>query len=276
VPLAGAELWTESSGSGPPLVLAHGGPGMSDNLRALAAMLDDLATVYRYDQRACGSSTGSGRMQTVDSSVADLDALREHWGCDRWIVGGHSWGAALALFYALSHPERTEGVVYISGPGVTKIAHPAARSRLERLTAAERQAFTEAKSRAAAGDASAATDVAHLLWRTDFADPANVPDFNVEPLFRYPHNAEAAAALTASADTYLVDGRLAEAVRTVVVPVLILHGRDDPLPVEGAIDLAQRLPAAELVVLDGVGHTVWLEDASTVRDVLRQFIAARR
>jgi pimeloyl-ACP methyl ester carboxylesterase len=56
----------------------------------------------------------------------------------------------------------------------------------------------------------------------------------------------------------------------------MLHGRDDPLPVEGAIDLAARLPAAELVVLDGVGHSAWLEDAPKVRDALRRFVGAQR
>jgi pimeloyl-ACP methyl ester carboxylesterase len=78
VPVAGAQVWTATSGSGPGLVLTHGGPGMSDDLGALARMVEDLAAVHRYDQRACGRSTGQGAGQTVASALADLDALREH------------------------------------------------------------------------------------------------------------------------------------------------------------------------------------------------------
>lgn len=114
-----ATIWTESSGvaDGVPLVLAHGGPGLSNNLRPVAAMVDDVARVHRYDQRGCGRSSEGGPFD-IATFVADLDALRAHWGHDRWVVGGHSWGAVLSLFYALAHPERTLGVVYLAGTSV--------------------------------------------------------------------------------------------------------------------------------------------------------------
>jgi pimeloyl-ACP methyl ester carboxylesterase len=41
-------------------------------------MLDDQALAYRYDQRACGRSTG-GPPYTVATAVADLEALRQYW-----------------------------------------------------------------------------------------------------------------------------------------------------------------------------------------------------
>lgn len=255
------------------MVLAHGGPGMSDNLRPLAAMIEDLATVHRYDQRACGRSTGRARGQTVASAIADLDALREHWGYERWIVGGHSWGAALALFYALSHSERTQAVIYISGPGLGRVANPSARPRMERLTAAEQKTLARAKGRAEAGDAAAAKEFAHLLWITDFADREKAPDFDLEPLFQYPHNAEVASALARSADEYLTDGTVREGVHKLAVPVLVLHGRDDPLPVEGAIELAGLLPRARLAIVEEVGHTLWLEDSVRVEHELRRLVA---
>jgi len=76
-----------------------------DYLEPVAAMLDDLWTVYRYDQRSCGRSTG-GPPYDVATAVADLDALREHWGLSQWIVLGHSWGATLALAYGLAIPPK--------------------------------------------------------------------------------------------------------------------------------------------------------------------------
>jgi proline iminopeptidase len=120
----------------------------------------------------------------------------------------------------------------------------------------------------------AAREFAHLLWLTDFSDRDKAPDFNVAPLFQHPHNPEVAASLTRSADEYLADGRLREAVRGISAPVLVLHGEDDPLPVEGAIDLAERLPHAQLVIVKGVGHTLWLEDPSAVERALRQFVGS--
>ena len=58
VEVPNATLWTEHQGCGPALVLCHGGPGLWDYLAPVAAMIDDLVTVYRYDQRACGRSSG--------------------------------------------------------------------------------------------------------------------------------------------------------------------------------------------------------------------------
>jgi proline iminopeptidase len=273
VTVGDAGLWCETTGAGPGLVLAHGGPGMSDNLGPLAALVDHRFTVHRFDQRACGRSTGLGSGQTVSSAVADLEALREHWGHDRWIVGGHSWGALLALCYAVTHPRRTVAVLYVSGPGLTPPPErPAARSREDRLTAAERAELERLQAQPSRAPA-AARRIAHLVWRTDFSDPGKAPDFARSPLFDHPRNAEAAAALRASADPLVRTGRLAADVSELDVPVLVLHGRDDPRPVESAVALADLLPRATLDVIDGVGHNPWLEDEAATSRALNAFLA---
>jgi proline iminopeptidase len=273
VDVGGAELWCATTGHGPGVVLAHGGPGMSDNLGTVAAMFGDMATVHRFDQRACGRSTGEGVGQSVASGVADLDALRQHWGYEKWIVGGHSWGAALALFYALAHPIKTNAVLYICGPGITpRTSKPAARSRKERLSPAERAEFASLEARAQLGDAVAVRELAHMFWRTDFSDESKAPDFDLEPMFAYPRNEDAANALRRSAEEFLADGRLVAEVRKLDIPVLVLHGADDPLPVEGAIALAELLPSADLVTIDAVGHMPWMENAEAVRRALRGFL----
>jgi pimeloyl-ACP methyl ester carboxylesterase len=109
----GARLWTVSEGAGRPVVLCHGGPGGIDNLGPVAGMIVDFARVHRYEQRGCGRSTG-GQPFTMQAAVGDLEALRLHWGYERWAVAGHSFGAALALAYALEHPAAVEAVVYVS------------------------------------------------------------------------------------------------------------------------------------------------------------------
>jgi proline iminopeptidase len=111
----GARLWTTVQGDGPPtVVLCSGGPGCCDYLAPAAAMLDGAARVVRWEQRGCGRS-GGGPPYTLDQCLSDLEAIRKHYGAERWVVAGHSWGADLALFYALHHPERTLGVVCIAG-----------------------------------------------------------------------------------------------------------------------------------------------------------------
>ena len=73
VEVPGATLWTASRGAGTPVVLCHGGPGLSDNLGPVAAMVEDRARVHRYDQRGSGRSHSDGPFD-VGRFVADLEA----------------------------------------------------------------------------------------------------------------------------------------------------------------------------------------------------------
>ena len=110
----GTRLWTISEGNGIPVVLCNGGPGCCDYLAPVAAMLDDLAQVIRYEARGCGRSDPLPPY-SIATCLADLEAIRLHYRIERWIVGGHSAGADLALAYALAYPERVLGFICISG-----------------------------------------------------------------------------------------------------------------------------------------------------------------
>jgi proline iminopeptidase len=101
-------------------------------------MVAELARVHLYDQRGCGRSTAGGPYD-IATALADLEALRVHLGHERWVVGGHSWGAALALFYALEHPDRTLGVVYLAGTSIRwDFPERVREARMSRLMADER------------------------------------------------------------------------------------------------------------------------------------------
>ena len=113
----GTALWTTVGGHGQPVVLCHGGPGLWDYLEDLADLLAGERTAVRYDQRGCGRSGGLDGPFTLERAVADLDQLRSTLGVERWAVLGHSWGADLALRYAVAHPERATAVVYVGGVG---------------------------------------------------------------------------------------------------------------------------------------------------------------
>ena len=113
----GAELWVAEQGARFPLVLCNGGLGCCDYLGPVAAMVDDLVQVARFEPRGCGRSSRAGPYD-LQTCLADLEALRRTFGHERWIVGGHSAGADLALAYALEYPERVRALVYLSGTGV--------------------------------------------------------------------------------------------------------------------------------------------------------------
>lgn len=113
----GAELWAADSEVGYPVLLTPGGPGACDYLGPMSALIEDAARVIRWEPRGCGQSSADGPYDLA-TTLADMDAIRESFGFERWVVGGHSHGAFVALAYALEYPERVDGIVYLAGIGI--------------------------------------------------------------------------------------------------------------------------------------------------------------
>ncbi|WP_157467799.1 alpha/beta fold hydrolase [Frankia sp. QA3] len=275
VAVPGGSLWTLSRGAGLPLVLAHGGPGLSNNLEPVAGMVDDLARVHLYDQRGCGRSRANGPFD-IATLVADLEALRTHWRHERWVVGGHSWGAALALFYALAHPDRTLGVIYLAGTAIRwGWKDGVQRERLSRLTAAERQELRALGARLESnGDERDRARFLRLMWSTDFASRAAAAVLDSQPLYSFPR-ADAVARAVQNDWKARLDEGIEDDLRRLTAPVLVVHGRRDPDPT-GAREVADLAPCGQWAPLDNAGHSAWLEQPAAMRQVLRAFLGSLR
>lgn len=111
----GNTIYMEISGKkdGIPVIFLHGGPG--GHCRSEHHGLFDPKTFKSiiYDQRGCGKSkpyrtTVKNNTQTL---VDDIEKIRDFLNIDKFLVVGGSWGATLALCYAISHPENVLGIV---------------------------------------------------------------------------------------------------------------------------------------------------------------------
>lgn len=110
----GARLWSTVTGTGMPMLMFNGGPGCDDYLEPVAGLVEDVVRMIRFEPRGCGRSDWDGRYD-LDTLLTDAETLREGYGAERWLVGGHSMGPNWALAYAVRHPERVIGVIGIAG-----------------------------------------------------------------------------------------------------------------------------------------------------------------
>lgn len=110
----GVNIWTIRKGEGYPVMLCNGGAGCCDYLEPVAETLDDMTQVIRFEQRGCGRSQPVPPYD-IETCLMDLENIRNYYKIDRWIIGGHSWGADLALFYALEYPANVAGLLCIAG-----------------------------------------------------------------------------------------------------------------------------------------------------------------
>lgn len=111
----GHELYVEEfgDGAGQPIVFLHGGPGSGCQPSHRSLFDQARHRAILFDQRGAGRSTPSRSRaaNTTDHLIADMEAIREAFGIDRWLVVGGSWGATLALAYAERYPRRVTGLV---------------------------------------------------------------------------------------------------------------------------------------------------------------------
>jgi proline iminopeptidase len=111
----GHRVYVEQCGrpDGIPVLVLHGGPGGGCSPAMRRYFDPEVFRTVLFDQRGCGRSRphASVEANTTWHLVADIERIREALQIGRFILFGGSWGATLALVYAISHPDRVEHLV---------------------------------------------------------------------------------------------------------------------------------------------------------------------
>ncbi len=278
-----ASLYARNIGRGQAIVVLHGGPDFDHAY--LLPDLDKLAATYRliyYDQRGRGRSADNIRPEdvTIASDVDDLDRVREHFQLGAPALLGHSWGAVLALEYALRHPTRVSHLILMNpAPASARDVAVLRKAYLTKLgPEMDRQRKIVASAEYQQGDPAAVV----ARYRIHFK-PALHRLEDYERLMTVMKAAffsqGAAGILKARAvedqlyrDTWNVaDYDLMPRMTALRVPTLVIWGDHDFIPVDISRRIAQAIPEAQLVTLKDCGHFAYLECASEVGRVFHDF-----
>jgi proline iminopeptidase len=274
----GVDLFERRAGSGPEVVVLHGGPGAHHDylLPQMLALAERYELIF-YDQRGGGQSKTEDRSPiTWETHVADLALVARELAGEPLSIVGYSWGGLLTLLYAVEAFERRgEG-----GPVPARLVlidpAPATRPFRARFEAnfGERQAGASvqrlreelAQSGLRERDPDGYRQRAFELSVAGyFADPRRARDLTP---FRVMGRVQQQVWES------LGDFDLLQRVEQVEIPVLILHGRQDPIPLEASEALARALPDARLVVLEQSGHVPYVEEPETLFREIERFLEA--
>lgn len=268
---AGVSLLVRELGSGPPVVVLHGGPGAEHDY--LVTSFSVLAAEYRlhfYDQRGGGGSltTRPSRIRWRDH-VDDLEALRKRWSIERIAIVGYSWGGLLALLYAAEHPDHVQALTLVAPAAGWGDYHRRFKEEFSRRSNSEdvgRMRTELETSGLEARDPGAYRqrrfDLSVAAYFRDPVDAVEVPTFSVQ--------LQAQQATWSSLRGY--GPELRRRLGALQVSALILHGRHDPIPMAWAEELAAVMPRAQLVVLEESGHVPYLEEAERMFAEIRRFL----
>jgi proline iminopeptidase len=259
----------------PPIVVLHGGPGAHhDYLLPQMLRMGESHPLLFYDQRGGGRSRTEGREAvTWQSHVDDLAAIVREFDVTPFTLAGYSWGGLLALFYAVEAAERLD----LPAPDRMILIDPAPISREYRTAYEEefarRQSAGEIlamRERLAASGLREEDPAAYrqrafeLSVAGYFADPAAATDLTP---FRV------IGRVQQSVWDSLGDYDLHEGLGRVEAPTLIVHGRQDPIPLASSEAAARALPDAQLVVLEHAGHVPYVEQPDALFAAIDGFLA---
>lgn len=244
----GAELSATALGRGDAAMFLHGlvSGSMASWYFPIAVPLSSRRRVLLYDQRGHGGSGIAAGGYGLDSQIADLCAVLEHYGESGAIdLVGHSMGALIALHFALTYPQRVRRLVLVDAPvparefvapGLLKVKsadalHQCAESEfgLAALSGRRRERFHQRLEK--------------LFFETSMVDDV--------------------LAMQAPAD---------ESLRQLSMPVSLIYGRSSHC-IAAAQRLKQVLPHAQLVLLD-CGHYIPQEAPEALREQLELFLSA--
>ncbi len=268
-------LFVVERGSGHPIIVLHGGPGLDHH--EFADYLDPLTDTYRLllvDQRANGRSEKAPQETwTLERMAQDVIMLARALGLDRYAVLGHSYGAFVALQNAVDYPGMATQTIVSGGIPSMKYLEVVEQN----LNAFEPVELREQVIASWAREASVETQEEFAQLMADqfpfhFADPRDpkIADY-LERTKDTVYAPDVLRVFAASGYGGIeVEDRLAE----ITQPVLVTTGRHDrTCTVEAAEAIANGISDAELVIFEQSGHMTFVEEQDRYLEVVRSFLA---
>jgi len=251
------------TGAGEPLVMIMGITGSKWHWLGFDRRLGEDFLTIAFDNRGIGETTAPEGPYTIPQMAEDTIGLLDSIGIDRAHVFGVSMGGMIAQELALAHPDRVRTLIL----GCTNFG---GTTQILPAPGVYQRAFIIAGK----GAEQATRDILSVNLRPDFMKKHSDV---VEELVRYglahrvkKHVLAAQIAAVSGHDT-------ASRLSAITAPTFILAGdADELIPPQNSIEIAGRIPQAQITFLPGVGHMFWVEAPEEAAFQIRRFIRGQR
>ena len=248
----------------------HGAPGLGSRQepkRSFGPFADRMRVIV-FDARGSGESSDDGPF-THEQWVADVDAIRAHFGYETIVMAGGSYGGFIAMEYAIAHPDRVSALVLRDTAADTAHDHLA----VERARNTDRSVIPEWVIERIGTGRFESNEQLREYWRAILPlydhqhDPAKDEARLAATRFHYrTHN----AAFGQNMPRYDLKPKLP----SITCPTLVTVGRHDwRTPVAASQVIADLVPRGELVVFESSGHSPQLEEPERFQQVVRDFLS---
>jgi len=270
------KIWYKKSGTGTgtPIILAHGGPGFSSYyLKSLEALGDDRP-VIRYDQLGGGKSgpMTDTSLFTIAHFVRELDSLRSSLGYDKIHVLGHSWGTILAYEYYRAHPEHVASIILASACLDIPAYEASAKSLVAKLSDSAQKAIKD-------GEATKKFDAPsyqhameefygkYVYLRPVKADLDSIFTTANQAIYNYMQG-PSEFTITGTLKKYDVTPQLG----AIKVPVLYTAGQFDEVGPDVVRGFAKKTPGSRFELIPNSAHITMWDNPDVMVKVVRDFL----
>jgi proline-specific peptidase len=280
IAVPGGTVWFKRVGGGPglPLLAIHGGPGLPHNYISSLERLANEREVIFWDQLGCGNSEcpSNTELWTMDRSVAEMDAVVQALGLNRFHVFGNSWGGMLAQQYVL---DVTSGAVSLtisnSIASIPQFSDMVARLKSD-LDPATQAAID--RHEAAGTTYSAEYQAAIRTWNETYLCRVRPWPTELEEAFCN-MGTQIFETMFGPSDFHIVGtirgwdvfDRLAE----IALPTLVLAGRFDECVPEHMWAMHQRIAGSRFELFESSAHMPFIEEPHRFDQVMRDFLRHR-
>jgi len=272
---------------GEAIILLHGFPESHRTWRDVMPLLADDYRVIAPDQRGFGGSDKPEGVDQyrVDKVIADLLALADAYGLQRFTLVGHDWGGVVAWTTALKHADRLNGLIIVNAPHPLIFQRSVIEDPAQRLASQYIRAFRNPMM-----DRGIDAMGIDTFFDKTFGSHADISKISSEERRRYLHDWKQPGALTAMLNWYRAsnlvvpapDENLSMPAWTrapfphLSVPTLVIWGMKDsallPIQLVGLEELVERI---KIVAVDTAGHFVPWERPGPVASEIRAFMRRR-
>jgi pimeloyl-ACP methyl ester carboxylesterase len=235
--------------------------------RPIAGFLRRLASFSRlilFDKRGAGLSDPVAFAPTLDERMDDIQAVMDAVGSVRATIFGLSEGGTMSALFAASHPDRVHALVlfgtWAAGPAVV-VEHrlPGWEKALEMMRMADEAIEHWGDGRLVKFMAPSIAEIPVAMEFMGAFERASLSRRMAYDLFQAVAHSDARAALA-----------------LIRAPTLVLHRRDEAIPVEQGRYLAEHIPGARLIELAGSDHLPWIGDTEAIVGAVEEFVTGAR
>lgn len=277
LPMEGGRIWYRKvgTGTGLPVIVVHGGPGLgSFHLKAFEALGDERAVV-RYDQLGAGRADRAvdTALFTMPRYARELDSLRAALGFEKVHLIGHSLGAMLAFEYYQANPQRVASLTLTSPILDTPAWVRATRELIKTLPDTLQQAIAASET---SGDYdspdyhTAAYDFStRYIWRRPIEVELDSmkKSLGIDPYWHMWGPSDFTVTGT------LRDVSVTRRLRRIAVPTLYTVGQYDALDSAMVRRYSTLTPGAQFALITDAAHTATWDNPEEIVRVVRRFLA---